>query len=189
LKATGTFSFPNVRSSAEFGSMTEAHVLRVTVSSNITGTTLADYAFSRWVYPKEDAVARLFQSLLGMAREFDDGVVQFVSFQLPTAATRSVGPGADYDNLNVAVAMANDIIASVFYQIRADEPPAIEKQIPSIQGLAHRVLEAFSADHLEFYLSIRAQLDEAFQTNEPLEPDVIERFAAFVDKIPALVGA
>jgi hypothetical protein len=169
--------------------MTAARVLRVAVASNITGTTLADYTFSSWVYPKEDSVARLFQSLLGMAREFDDGLVQFVSFQLPTAVARSMAPGAEYENLNVALTMANDIIASVFYQIRAEEPPAIEKQIPSIQSLAQRVLDAFSADHLDFYLSIRAQLDEAFQTNEPLPADISDRFAAFVEKIPALVDA
>ena len=168
----------------------EFQILRIVIASNISGTVLADYTLPEWTYIKEDkAIARLFQTLMSIPKEFDNETLKQVSFKVSEdtipQVSRHSNAGTQNLNLNLAMTMKNDIIVGLFYSVEDED------QIPllysTFQSLTDQLYEKFAKDHLEFYLSIRAELEKAFQLSEDLPVEINRRFATFVDKIPELL--
>lgn len=172
--------------------MSNVEILRVVVVSNISGTVLTDYATEDWTYNKEDkAIGSLFRTLVAIAKDFDEGIVHFVSFKMPAStnpAQSRRGCNSEPVNLNLALTMKNAIITGVFYKVKGDDSRVVENENPWVEGVANKIYEAFAADHLDFYCSIKPALEEAFQKSEDLPQEMSDRFAAFSDKIPGIIS-
>ncbi|KAH0788910.1 hypothetical protein GPJ56_007205 [Histomonas meleagridis] len=133
-------------------------ILRIVIASNISGTVLADYALPEWTYIKEDkAIARLFQTLMSIPKEFDNESLRQVSFKVGEESmpqvSRHSNAGIQNTNLNLAMTMKNDIIVGLFYSVEDEDQ--IPNYISTFQSLTRTVhYEKFAEDQYLFYLSI-----------------------------------
>ena len=167
-------------------------IKRVVVASNISGTVLTDYITPNYQCTKNDRnLASFFQSIAAIAKEFDDGELQLVSFG-PTGSNSSSSPllgGSNDGNLNVALFMENDIISGILYTVESDDVP--QDQRTKMSKLARNIHSAFCSDHLDFYQKeeVHKELNNAFQNSEDLPPALKDRFASFVVKIPGIINS
>jgi hypothetical protein len=165
-------------------------ILRVVIASNISSTVLTDFVLPEWVYLREEkSVANLFRSLLSVAKEFDEGIVHYVSFQVAPAAHSPPRPGvsAESVDLNLALTMSDDVIVGVFYKALVEES-VTDRQNSYVEDLAQKIFQAFTAEHLAFYRSLRSTLEQAFQKSEELPREIRSKFASFSEKIPGLLS-
>ncbi|KAH0791523.1 hypothetical protein GPJ56_004581 [Histomonas meleagridis] len=126
---------------------------------------------------------------MSIPKEFDNESLRQVSFKVGEESmpqvSRHSNAGIQNTNLNLAMTMKNDIIVGLFYSVEDEDQ--IPKLYSTFQSLTEQLYEKFAEDHLDFYLSIRAELEKAFQLSEDLPVEINRRFATFVDKIPALL--
>ena len=169
-------------------------IKRAVIASNITGTVLAEYILQGYHVIKNDrAIVSLFQTLALIAKEFDDGELQLVSFG-PTSghssspmSSTSISLPQGPESLNLALFMENGIIAGILYSYKGDDVP--QEYCDELNTLTKKLHKAFSDDHLDFYLSkkVQEQLNTAFQLSEEIPADVKDRFASFTNKIPRII--
>ena len=166
----------------------EVSVLRVVVVCNVSGTLLADYAKPEWTFNREDkAIGSLVRSLLSIAKEFDDGIVHFVSFKIPAESQSKQSSANGPPSLNLAVTLKNDVVTGIFYRVNGSDSKLVESQNARVEQVANQIYEGFAAEHLQYYNSIKPQLEEAFQKSEEVPPEKLERLSAFADKIPSFI--
>ncbi|EAY15382.1 hypothetical protein TVAG_224580 [Trichomonas vaginalis G3] len=168
----------------------DVKILRIVISSNISGTVLAEKSID-WKYVTEHVtIAKLCQVLLQLATEFDDGTVQFACFE-PTdydsaaLASKNSLSNSETKYLNVGLLLQDDIITAVFYKIQA------EKRIPEhadyVTQISKRIHSAFAAKHVELHRSLRSTLEKIVQEKATMPPDAATQFASFSEEIPALL--
>ncbi|KAK8857873.1 hypothetical protein M9Y10_012969 [Tritrichomonas musculus] len=173
-------------------------IKRVVVASNISGTVLTDYITPGYQCTKNDRnLASFFQSIAAIAKEFDNGELQLVSFGQngfgsSSGSPLSGGPSnqqIEPGNLNLALFMENDIIAGILYTDEDDDVSPENRE--KINQLTRNIHTAFSNDHLEFYKTkeVHEELNNAFQNSEDLPPKIKDRFASFVNKIPGIINS
>ena len=173
-------------------------IKRVAVVSNISGTVLTDYITPGYQCTKNDRLlAQLFQTIASIAKEFDNGELQLVSFGQNGGGSNGSSPllsgsgnqQLSLGNLNLGLFMESDVISGILYTIDSDDVPQEERDI--INSLTKNVHTAFCDDHLEFYQTkeVHDQLNKAFQNSEDLPPKLKNRFASFVDKIPGIINS
>jgi hypothetical protein len=169
----------------------EVEIVRVVVASNITNAVLVDHILPEWIYLREvKGIGHLFRTLLTVAKEFDDGFINYIAFQPPTQSYGSPSRRhipEDTMDLNLCLTLTNDVVVGIFYQVPGEEG-VTENINDYIRSIAERVSAAFELDHGHYYTSIRGYLEEAFQHNEELAPDIVDRFAIFGTKIPLLIA-
>lgn len=173
-------------------------IKRVAVVSNTSGTVLTDYITPGYHCTKNDRLlAQLFQTIASIAKEFDNGELQLVSFGQNGSGSNGSSPllGGSTNqqlslaNLNLALFMENDVISGILYTIESDDVP--QEQRDFINNLTRNVHKGFCNDHLEYYKTkeVLDELNKAFQNSEDLPPKLKNRFASFVDKIPGIINS
>lgn len=169
------------------------NILRVAVASNISGTVLTDYPLKDWTFNAEEksTLARLFQTLVSIPKEFPNEELQQVSFNVESRSgarrvSNSETTGAP--NLNLAIIMKRDVIVGVFYDV-ADESE-IPKLYEYFHSLVKRIYSEFEADHMEYYESpkIKHELEKAFQESKDLSVESNTRFQGFAEKIKQILN-
>jgi len=169
----------------------EVEILRVVISSNISGSLLCEKLF-RWTYTNEQVVvSKLCQVLIQIAVEFDDGGVQFASFEIPDTGKSPVSESrsAIYDesrNLNLALSIKDDIITAIFYVIHAEK--RLESHGEYIENKSHMISQDFCNKYSEFHQSKRSILEGIAKEEIPMPQDMSSRFAEFSDTITQLVA-
>ena len=155
------------------------NTLRVVVASNISGTVLTDYPLKDWTFNIEEksTLARLFQTLVSIPKEFPNETLQQVSFKVDEKSSARRGSNVESTpNLNLAIFMKRDVIIGIFYDV------AEENEIPKLydyfQSLAKRIYKEFKIDHMEYYESpkIKHELEKAFQESKDLSVESNTRF-------------
>ena len=134
----------------------EVEILRVVISSNISGSVLCDKSLN-WPYINEHfTVAKLCQVLLQLATEFDDGTVQYASFDLPDSgdgaqSSKITSQNSETKYLNLGLSLKDDIITALFYKINVDKRTESHKDY--IKNMSKKIAQAFSAKHLQRHQS------------------------------------
>ncbi|EAY06955.1 hypothetical protein TVAG_099950 [Trichomonas vaginalis G3] len=164
-------------------------ILRVVISSNISGTVLAEKSID-WRYTTEHVtIAKLCQVLLQLSTEFDDGTVQFASFEPqenePPASSRLASQNSETRYLNLGLLLKDDIITAVFYKINADKRQP--EHADFISQVSQKIHAAFAAKHLKLHQSLRETLEKIVQEKATMPPDAAAQFASFSDEIPSFV--
>ncbi|OHT10485.1 hypothetical protein TRFO_20146 [Tritrichomonas foetus] len=172
-------------------------IQRVVVASNISGTVLADYKTPGFSMPHEDqTLASFFRSMMAMAKEFDNGELQLVSFGSPSQP--NVSPLINSSNstvqqparsTNLALFMDHDVIVGILYTVLGDD--VLPSHREKLNKLTRKLYSGFAEDHLDFYLKedVRKKLDYAFQHSVELPKALQDRFSSFSKKIPPILEA
>ena len=168
----------------------EVEILRVVISSNISGSVLCDKTLN-WPFVYEHfTIAKLCQVLLQIATEFDDGKVQFASFELPDQGGGQQNPRLSNQNsetryLNLGLLLKDDIITALFYKINVDK--RTDKHQKYIDMVSSKIADAFAQKHLALHKSLRETLENMVKETATMPPDAVETFQSFAHEIPALV--
>lgn len=166
----------------------QVKVLRVVISSNVSGSVLAEKSID-WKYVTEHVtIAKLCQVLLQLATEFDDGTVQFASFEPQdndTHASRLTAQNSETKYLNLGLLLKDDIITAVFYKINADK--RVPEHAEFITQISQKIHSAFAAKHLSLHTSLRSTLEKIIQEKATMPADAAQQFASFSEEIPALI--
>ena len=169
----------------------EAQILRVVIVCNASGILLAEYVKPEWTFLREDkAIGSLLRSLISLAKEFDEGIVHYVSFKSPSESPLAQSRRASTSgpmNLNLALTLKNDVITGVFYRVLATDAKVVEAENAGIEAVATKILDEFAREHQEYYVSIKPVLEEAFHKSEDPPPGVLDRLLAYAGKIPGMI--
>lgn len=167
----------------------QVKVLRVVISSNISGSVLAEKSID-WKYVTEHVtISKLCQVLLQLATEFDDGTVQFASFEPQDndspPPSRLSSQNSETKYLNLGLLLKDDIITAVFYKINADKRQP--EHADFISQISQKIHSAFAAKHLQLHTSLRSTLEKIIQEKATMPPDAAQQFASFSEEIPSLI--
>ena len=171
-------------------SQKEVEILRVVISSNISGSVLCDKTLN-WPFVYEHfTVAKLCQVLLQLAAEFDDGTVQFASFELPDTdgapqSQKLISQNSEKRYLNLGLYLKDDIITALFYKINVDK--RTEAHGKYITDLSHKISEAFAAKHLALHRSLKETLENMVKERATMPEDAAQKFQSFAEEIPGLI--
>lgn len=172
-------------------SKNEVEILRVVISSNISGSVLCDKALN-WPFVNEHStISKLCQVLLQISTDFDDGSVQFASFELPDSGssnsnTHLANQNSETKYLNLGLKMHDDIITAIFYKINVDKRTEAHTQY--ISKKSDMISSAFAQKHLKLHQSLRETLENMVKERATMPDDAAATFQSFADEIPHLVA-
>lgn len=169
----------------------DSDILRVVIVSDISGTVLADYTTGEWQMTREEkAIGGFLRSLAGLAKDFDEGVIRFVSFRSESSSQTPPNPtGIEPPSLSLAITTpSNDVITGVFYKATVPGSRVSEVGSPWVGTIADRVQREFRTEHGTLLDANRRTLDECFQNSSDLPENLAVQFASFVEKVPRLIA-
>ena len=168
----------------------EIEILRVVISSNISGSVLCDNPIN-WNFTNEQVViAKLCQVLIQLATEFDDGIIQFASFNIPEEEKSQILLGVpnsgERNLLHLGLQLKDDIITAVFYKILVDK--RIDQHNQFISTISTNISNSFLTQFSQLHQSIRPILESIAKEEKSMPLEYSQQFTNFNNEILNLIN-